>query len=160
MFLQSHIAEVVPKSATIPNISCYLLVALLLSAFNVASNTLVFTMEYMQSKSKPPLLIYYLLRLLSVLVFYKVKENCKAMTRPRSDRFDLHPELQTGGEPLMHGGRSFVRHGTRLNPARNANWHHLAIIFNRIFSVAYIAGSIASVYYYLSPLKMALERGR
>ena len=150
MFLQSIISSLVPKSSCIPSISSYLLAALLLSAFNVAASSCVYSLNAIDSIEKYPRIFTIILRLLSILVCYKVRINFRMIRHGT-------PE----DDPAKSARRAlFTRRVSLKSDIFDNNQHSLrgldlAAMLNRIFSAIYLIGSLAIIQIYITPLFLA-----
>ena len=177
MFLQTMISSLIPKSSSIPSISCYLLAALLLSAFNVASSTLVFSLNKVTAIKNGPRILNFVIRLMGIMVCYKIKWNLKMLkeskhrnpTNNSAQGYMPPPDNMSAPTDIASCPADIKGSPTRIKgELMEIEVHHedpqfldgedIVIILNRLCSILYTIGSSLIIYIYLAPLILSWAR--
>ena len=77
LYMQSIIAELIPKDSPLPYLSDYLIIALIQSAVNIGFVTITMRISIIEKPKFPPSWIVFLVvRLIGLFLFYHVRQTC------------------------------------------------------------------------------------
>ncbi len=167
LFIQTIIAELIPKSASIPLISYYVLFSLIFSAYNVSATALILYIFHRGDNQFPfPAFLSVLgIYFLGILVFHRVKANWTALFAKlerapsivdvaadaeysrvnQENNADRIQTVQTAEQILNNSAHS-------RNEPCECSWHEFASHLNLLFSAIYFFGCIAVFSVFLLPL--------
>jgi len=80
LFIQTRIANLIPKSESVPYLAIYVLGALLNSVYNLAGLAIVLMVYNKPAEKKVPKLLAFIgIRVLGILMLYKIPLNLKKL---------------------------------------------------------------------------------